>query len=183
MAVPKRSRRLKRTVIYKGKVFRVERDEVLLPNGRRTALDAVRHRGSVVLVPQPSPDEVILIRQYRHVIGRWIWELPAGTLEAGEAPLPAARRECQEEIGWRPKRIKAIGMYYPSPGFCDERMFFYLCTDLVRPARPVSGDPDEQIEPRTFTWREAWDLIAAREIVDMKTITGLVLAERATAPE
>jgi ADP-ribose pyrophosphatase len=178
-----RPRRLERQVIYTGPIFTVEQDTVVLPNRRTIRMDAVRHRGSVVLVPQPSAGRVILIRQYRHVIGRWIWELPAGSLEAGEAPLRAARRECQEEIGWRPTRIRPLGMYYPSPGFCDERMFFYLCTGLVRPRKPLAGDPDEQIEPKTFTLREVRALIARREIVDMKTITGLELARRSTAPE
>jgi ADP-ribose pyrophosphatase len=73
----------RRQIIYEGRVFRIERDVVKLPHGRSVAMEVVRHRGSVVLVPQPSPGRVILIRQYRYVIGRWIWELPAGSLEPG----------------------------------------------------------------------------------------------------
>ena len=168
----------RRKTIYDGRIFRVERDLVAFPDGRTVAMEAVRHRGSVVLVPQPSTGRVILIRQYRYVIGRWIWELPAGSLEEGEAPARAARRECQEEIGWRPTRVRRLGMYYPSPGFCDERMIFYACTGLVRPARPLAADPDEQIEPRTFTIRAVWDLVATGDVVDLKTIVGLVLLER-----
>src|SRR5437868_6395 len=102
---PSRPRRLSRSIEFTGRVFRVERDRVRLSNGRETTLDIVRHRGSVVLIPQPSPDELILIRQYRYAIGRWIWELPAGTLDAGEASAPAARRECAEEIGLWPGRV------------------------------------------------------------------------------
>lgn len=158
-------------------MFRVEHEIVTLPHGATVAMDIVRHRGSVVLVPQPAPGRVILIRQYRHVLGRWIWELPAGTLEPGEAPGRAARRECEEETGWRPGRVERIGQYYATPGFCDERMIFYRCTDLTRPARPATGDEDEQIEPRVFSRREARALIADGTIVDMKTVVGIGLLD------
>jgi ADP-ribose pyrophosphatase len=170
----------RRQTIYTGRVFRIERDLVELPHGRSVAMEVVRHRGSVVLIPQPSPGRVILIRQYRYVIGRWIWELPAGSLEPGEPPVRAARRECQEEIGWRPTRVRKLGAYYPSPGFLDELMIFYACTGLVRPSRPAAIDPDEQIEPRIFTLGQVWQLITAGEIVDMKTVVGLILLQRAS---
>jgi ADP-ribose pyrophosphatase len=173
-------RTTRRNVIYDGRVFRVERDVVRLAGGREIVMEAVRHRGSVVLVPQPSPGRIILIRQFRYVIGRWIWELPAGSLEVGEAPARAARRECAEEIGLHPSRIRRLGTYFPSPGFCDERMVFYLCTGLVRPPTPASADPDERIEPRTFTIRQVWRLVARGLVVDMKTVLGLVLLERAS---
>ena len=174
----KAPRRLSRTLAFTGRVFRVERDRVRLSNGRETTLDIVRHRGSVVLIPQPSPEEVILIRQYRHAIGRWIWELPAGTLEAGESPRVAARRECEEEIGLTPKRVAKLGAFYPTPGFCDERMIYYRCTELRTPARPVAQDLDEQIEPRSFSLRHVRALIARADIVDMKTVVGLSLLGR-----
>ncbi|MEO8482364.1 MAG: NUDIX hydrolase [Acidobacteriota bacterium] len=165
-------------LIYEGRVFNVERDRVVLPNGMRTTMEIVRHRGSVVLIPQPRRGQVILIRQFRYVLNRWIWELPAGTLEAGERTDRAARRECEEEIGLRPTRIKKVGSYYPTPGFCDEHMTFYLCTGLVRPAKPAQGDEDEDIEPRTFTMARAWSLVRSGEIVDMKTVLGLAMLDR-----
>ena len=165
-------------VIYEGRVFKVERDRVVLPNGMRTTMEIVRHRGSVVLIPQPRRGQVILIRQFRYVLNRWIWELPAGTLETGERTDRAARRECEEEIGLRPTRIKKLGSYYPTPGFCDEHMTFYLCTGLVRPAKPAQGDEDEDIEPRTFTMARAWSLVRRGEIVDMKTVLGLAMLDR-----
>jgi ADP-ribose pyrophosphatase len=171
-------RRLSRTVAFSGRVFRVERDRVRLSNGRTTTLDIVRHRGSVVLIPQPSPDEVILIRQFRYAIGKWIWELPAGTVDAGEGPRAAARRECAEEIGLTPGQILKVGEFYPTPGFCDEVMLYYVCTDLKPPARPVAHDPDEQIEPRSFSLRRVRALIARGDILDMKTVIGLSLLRR-----
>ena len=145
------------------------------PDVEIVVYDIVRHRGSVVLVPQPSPNLVILIRQYRWAIRQWIWELPAGSLERGERPDRAARRECAEEIGLRPARVERLGTYYPTPGFCDERMIFYRCTGLSRPARPVTGDEDEQIEPRTFTLSDVRRMIRRGEIMDMKTACGLEL--------
>jgi len=168
-------RRLSHTIPFTGRVFHVDRDRVRLPNGRAATLDIVRHRGSVVLIPQPSPTEVILIRQYRYAIRRWIWELPAGTLDAGEGARAAARRECEEEIGLTPGRLRKVGEFYPTPGFCDEVMVFYVCSALRPPTRRVALDPDEQIEPRSVTLRRARALIARGDIVDMKTVIGLGL--------
>ena len=168
-------RRLSTRAVFRGRVFTVVRDRVRLPNGRVALQDVVRHRASVVLVPQPNPREVILIRQYRHAIGRWIWELPAGSLDPGEAPRPAARRECEEEIGWTPRRLVRLGACYPTPGFCDELMIFYRCTNLVRPTGPVARDPDEVIEPRVFTLAAARRLVTSGRVTDMKTIVGLAM--------
>jgi ADP-ribose pyrophosphatase len=168
-----------RQKIYDGRIIRVERDVVAFRDGRTATMEAVRHRGSVVLIPQPSPGQVILIRQFRYVIGRWIWELPAGSLEQGELPGRAARRECQEELGLRPTRIRRVGSFYPSPGFCDERMVFYVCTGLVRLSQPPPADPDEQIRPRTFTIGQVWQLVKRGHVVDMKTVVGLILLNRA----
>jgi ADP-ribose pyrophosphatase len=169
---------VRRTVVYEGRVFTVVKERTALPNGMRATMEIVRHRGSVVLIPQPRRQQVILIRQFRYVLNRWIWELPAGTLEAGERPDRAARRECEEETGLRPTRIRKLGGYYPTPGFCDEHMTFYLCTGLVRPARPAQGDADEHIEPRTFTLAQAWSLVRRGDVVDMKTVLGLAMLER-----
>jgi ADP-ribose pyrophosphatase len=170
-----RPKTLSRTTAFTGRVFHIDRDRVLLSNGRTTTLDIVRHRGSVVLIPQPSASEVILIRQFRYAIGQWVWELPAGTLDPGERAATAARRECAEEIGLWPKRLDKLGAFYPTPGFCDEIMIYYRCRNLVTPPRPAALDPDEQIEPRTFSLRRARALIARGDIVDMKTVVGLHL--------
>ena len=167
--------RQSRAVCFRGPIFEVTREAVRLTNGYRAVYDIVRHRGSVVLVPQPSPDSVVLVRQFRWAIGKWIWELPAGSLEPGERPDRAARRECVEEIGLRPARIERLGTFYPTPGFCDERMIFYRCTSLSRPARPVAGDADEQLEPRTFRLADVRRLIRRGDVPDMKTICGLHL--------
>jgi ADP-ribose pyrophosphatase len=171
-------KRLGRTIKFTGRVFRVESDRVGLSNGRTVTLDIVRHRGSVVLIPQPSPQKIILVRQYRYAIGRWIWELPAGTLDPGESARKAARRECAEEIGLSPRRIEKLGEFYPTPGFCDEVMIFFRCSGLERPTRPAALDLDEQLEPRAFSIAQVRQLIKRRQVVDMKTVVGLTLLGR-----
>lgn len=168
-----RPKSLSRSTVYRGRVITVERDNVDIGNGRTVAMDVVRHRGSVVLIPQPTRTEVVLIRQFRYVIGRWIWELPAGSLEPGESPARGARRECEEEIGWRPKTLERLAAYYPTPGFCDEKLTFYACRDLVRPMREPKRDPDEQIESERVTLKDAWRMIERGDVIDMKTVVGL----------
>ncbi|ODS53558.1 MAG: hypothetical protein ABS36_13040 [Acidobacteria bacterium SCN 69-37] len=162
--------------MYKGRVISVAQDTLTTADGRTVRMDVVRHRGSVVLVPQPTPRTVVLIRQYRYVIDKWIWELPAGSLEEGETPTRGARRECAEEIGWSPKTLVRLGVYYPTPGFCDEKLTFFACRDLVRPSGAVHRDPDEQITTAEMTLREAWRMIERGEILDLKTVVGLGMA-------
>jgi ADP-ribose pyrophosphatase len=175
MRQAKRLVRLSRRVVFRGRIIDVEVDRVRLGDGPAVSLEIVRHRGSVVLIPQPRPDRVILIRQFRHAIGKWIWELPAGSLEPGEAPARAARRECEEEIGMRPERVERLAAYYPTPGFCDEKMTFYRCSRLVVPRRPRAGDADEDLEPREFSLASVRRMIARGTILDMKTVVGLTL--------
>ncbi len=106
--------------------------------GARPISRIVRHDGSVVLVPMDDDGRVLLVRRYRHAAGRFLWELPAGSLEVGEDPDEAARRECQEELGLIPGRLERLLTLYPTPGFCTEVMTFYRATELRRraPAMP-----------------------------------------------
>ena len=166
-----------RRLIYQGRIFTVEVDRVQLPSGHSVSMDIVRHPGSVVLLPMPAPDRIILIRQYRYTIDQWIWELPAGSLKPGEDPTVAAARECEEEIGLVPRSVRRMRSFYPTPGFCDEEMIFYRCTDLHEPGPDSTAqkDEDEDLEPRTFTVEEARQLVASGEIVDLKTAVGLTL--------
>jgi ADP-ribose pyrophosphatase len=168
---------LRRRTVFSGRIVRLELDRVRLTNGRTVDLEVVRHRGSVVLVPQPSARQVVLIRQFRYVIGRWLWELPAGSLEPGETPAACARRECKEEIGLRPGRITRLSTLYPTPGFCDEVMIFYRCLNLTTPARAIARDEDEQLEPRVFSLAEARRMVQQGRIIDMKTVIGLRLVQ------
>jgi ADP-ribose diphosphatase len=166
---------LKHERIFDGRVFAVDRDVVRMPNGREVTLDIVRHPRSVVLVPVPEPGRIILIRQYRHVVKQSLWELPAGSVDAGETPEAAARRECHEEIGQVPATIVRLAALLPTPGYCDEEMVFFRVSALETPAEAAHLDEDEDIEPRVFDLREAREMIRRGEIVDMKTIVGLAM--------
>jgi ADP-ribose pyrophosphatase len=163
--------------IYRGRIFTVDVERVKLPHGREVEIEVVRHPGSVVLIPMPAPGEIVLVRQYRHVVGRYLWELPAGSLAIGEDPVEGARRECHEEIGLIPERLDQIGTFYPTPGFCSERMIFFRCTDLREPDQAASQDEDEDIEPRTFTFDEIRAMLRTGDVADMKTAVGLRLVE------
>ena len=167
-----------RTPMFNGPVFAVERDRVRFEDGREVSLDIVRHRASVVLIPMPSAGEVILVRQYRHAIARWIWELPAGTSDPGEEPEAAAARECHEEIGMAPGRLTNLGTLFPTPGFCDEAMTFYLAEDLREPGHAAEQDEDEQLEPRVFSLSDLEGMARRGELDDMKTVCGLELLRR-----
>ena len=168
---------LARTTVHKGRIFQVEIEVVKVPSGHTVDMEIVRHPGSVVLIPVPRPGSIILIRQYRYTVDRWIWELPAGSLKPGEDPDSAAARECEEEIGLAPGRVTRLRGYYPTPGFCDEQMIYYRCEELRAPApdSKAKKDDDEEIEPRTFTIDEARALVASGEIVDLKTVAGLTM--------
>ena len=115
-------------------------------------MEVVRHPGSVVLIPVTDDGQVVLVRQYRHAIGRSAWELPAGTLEPNEDPQKAAARECHEEIGLVPARLDPLGAFYPTPGYCDEEMNFYKATGLREPGpdEKAEQDEDEDIEKRVI---------------------------------
>jgi ADP-ribose pyrophosphatase len=167
--------RLDHQTVYRGRIFEVQVDRVRMPHGREVTLEVVRHPGSVVLLPMPDPQHVVLITQYRYAIDRWIWELPAGSLDAGEDPLAAARRECHEEIGLVPSTIEHLGTLYPTPGFCDERMMFFRLAGLSTPEEAARKDEDEQIEARVMSLAEARNLARRGEIVDLKTAFGLTL--------
>ena len=166
-----------RRLVHEGRVFRIEIDRVTLPGGHTVDFEIVRHPGSVVLLPVPKPDHIVLVRQYRYSIEKWIWELPAGSLKPGENPDEAAARECEEEIGLAPARVTRLRAYYPTPGFCDEQMIYYRCEELRAPAADSTArrDEDEELEPRTFALAEARRMVASGEIIDLKTLAGLTL--------
>jgi ADP-ribose pyrophosphatase len=167
--------RLSSTRVFKGRVFDIDRDAVRMPNGREVTVDVVRHPRSVVLLPVPEPGHVVLIRQFRYAVNKWLWELPAGSVDEGEQPEDAARRECHEEIGKVPDTIVRLASLLPTPGYCDEEMVFFRLSGLNVPTEAAVVDEDEDIEPRTFTLADAREMIRRGEIVDMKTVVGLGL--------
>ena len=164
-------------VVYTGRVFSVEVEQVRLPSGNDYELAIVHHRPSVVLVPVPDEGHVILVKQYRPSLGRQIWELPAGSVDIGESAEEAAARECEEEIGLAPGHVERLQGLFPTPGYCDEEMIFFCVSDLRAPAPDSTHKPDEDedIHVRVFTMAEAREMVDSGEIVDLKTAYGLTL--------
>jgi ADP-ribose pyrophosphatase len=162
--------------IFQGRVFTLRVETIELPKGGELKAEIIRHPGSVVIIPITATDEIILVRQYRPAIGRWAWELPAGSLKPGEDIERAARRECHEETGQIPSRLERLGSFYPTPGYCDELMTFYRATGLRVPGPgddEAHQDEDEDIEPRPFARNELEQMIESSEIIDLKTVAGL----------
>ena len=165
--------------VFEGRVFTLQVETVPLPKGGELKAEIIRHPGSVVIIPITDAGEVILVRQYRPAIGRWAWELPAGTLKPGEAIDAAAARECQEEIGLVPGTLTRVGAFYPTPGYCDEEMNFYVASGLRVPGAgdaEAHADEDEDIEATPFSRARIAEMIAGGEIIDLKTVAGMALA-------
>ena len=164
--------------VFEGRVFSVVVESITTAKGGRMDVEIVRHPGSVVLIPLTANGEVILVRQYRHAIGRSAWELPAGTLKPNEEPKRAAARECHEEIGLLPTHLEELGSYYPTPGYCDEEMVFYKATGLREPGpddAEAHQDEDEDIEKQAFSLEQIRSMIRSGDVVDMKTVAGVAL--------
>jgi len=133
--------------------------------------EVVEHPGAAVIVPVFPDGKILLVHQYRHAIGRWTWELPAGTLKKGERPLVCAKRELAEETGWRARRWLKLMVFYPSPGILSERMWLYRAEDLT--AGEAQGDEDEDLTVRVMTPAQAERWIQKGWVCDAKSIIGL----------
>jgi ADP-ribose pyrophosphatase len=166
--------------IYQGRVFTVQTETVTLPAGGIFEAEIVRHPGSVVIVPVTDTADIVLVRQYRHAIGRFAWELPAGSLKPAEDVAAAAGRECQEEIGLVASRLTPLGSFFPTPGYCDEEMHFFRADGLREPAADeiARPDDDEAIEARAFSREAIRRMIADGDVIDLKTVAGLALLDR-----
>jgi ADP-ribose diphosphatase len=156
---------------YRGGRLRVRRERHALPDGRFVSVDAVRVPAVAYIVPLLDDGRVVLIRQYRPIVGAEIWELPAGTIEAGETPEACARRELVEEAGYEAGRLESLGEALADAGLTDERIFFYVARGL-RPA-PRGLDADEHIEVVPAPLAEAYRMADDGEILDAGTLVAL----------
>ena len=162
--------------VFRGRVFDVERDRLREASGMEMIREVVRHPGGAGGLPLYEDGRVGLVRQYRHPARRELLEIPAGRIEAGETPAECASREIADEIGARAGRLEKLAEFYSTPGFCEEKLFIFLATDLA-PA-PQHLDADEVLEVVRLPLAEAVRLAAAGEIEDAKTIIALLLAAR-----
>ena len=157
---------------FEGAVFGVRTDRVIEPGGVEVTRDIVTHTGSVVVLPVFPNGDILLIRQYRHTIGDYLWELVAGRVEEGEAPAVAARRELLEETGYTARRFRKLLVAYPTPGFVSESMTLYVAEGLREGApRP---DADERITMRRFSRKEIENWLRRGRLRDAKSILGVL---------
>lgn len=161
--------------IFTGKVLTLNIDTVTLPNGVTIALEMVRHPGAAAVVPLKDSGTVVLIKQFRHAAGGFIYEIPAGKLHAGEDPMHCAARELEEEIGYVAGRLDHLTSILTAPGFTDEVIHIYKATALTRGQQQL--DRDEVLEVLEFPLEEAIAMIVAGTIRDAKTIVGLQMVQ------
>jgi ADP-ribose pyrophosphatase len=157
--------------IYAGRVVNLNLETVMLPNGATVELEVIHHPGAAAVVPVRDDGTVLLIRQYRHAVGGYIYELPAGKLDPGEDPKECAARELEEEIGFRASSLEHVVTFYTTPGFTDEVIYLYQARGLT-PGRQKL-DTDEVLEVVALSLEAALAKIRDGTIRDGKTIVGL----------
>lgn len=170
-----------RQTLYKGRVFDFTRENLTLDGGVTFDLEIIRHPGAAAIVALLDAGTVVLIRQYRHALGRFIHEIPAGTLDGAEAPLACAKRELIEETGYAARKWEKLGEITPVPGYSDERIHLYLAEDLSAVGQHLDADEVLQVEPLGL--KRAMEMIHAGEIQDAKTIAALCLASHRLAAQ
>jgi ADP-ribose pyrophosphatase len=171
---------LSSTRLYSGRIVNLDLDSVRFPDDSVGQLEILRHPGASAVVPfldpprDPDP-RVVLIRQFRHAADGFIWEVPAGRLDAGESPETCARRELEEETGMRPSRLERLTTIYTTPGFTDERIHLFLAEGLEPGAE--HREADEFMELHTLRWSRVLGLVESGEIVDGKTLVSLMFVQ------
>ncbi len=157
--------------VFEGRIFRVRVDRVRYDDGAVRDFDVVVHRGSYAIVATTADDRIVLVRQYRHAVGRALWEIPAGMAERGEELAAGALRELREETGYRAAAFRPLGSVYVTPGFCTEILHFFHASQLT--AGDQELDADERITVASFTADEAHRLVESGQIADSKTLLAL----------
>ena len=162
--------------VFEGRVINVRVDDVEFDNGYRTTIEIAEHRGGVAIVAQPSPREIVLVKQFRPAIGRSMWEVPAGKLEAGEDPEASARRELIEETGYRCSSMRKLWTFYTAPGFCSELLHLFVAENIS--AGVSAPEASESFEVRSFDVEEAWRMVLGDGLPDGKTQIALAWARQ-----
>lgn len=166
------AKRIDRKEVYKGKIFTVAEDTIEFEDGKIAKWDLVLHNGAAAIVPLTEDGDVILVKQFRNAEDGEVLEIPAGKLEKGEDPFECAKRELEEEVGYKSNNIQKICSMYSAVGFSDEKLHLYIATDLI-PGKQ-SLDEDEYIQIEKYPLKEAVKMIFTGEIKDSKTIVGLL---------
>jgi ADP-ribose pyrophosphatase len=165
-----------RRVVFTGRKIQVAIETETLADGSQVQRDVVIHPGAVAIVPIVDADHICLVRNRRLIVGEELLEIPAGTLEPGEAPDTAAVRELAEETGYSAKNWRKLAEFYPSPGVLSERTHLYLATGLS--AGPMHLEAGEELVPQVVSWSDAMKWAVEGTIRDAKTLIGLLLLDR-----
>jgi len=166
--------------LHTGRIVNLDLDTVRFPDGSTGTLEMLRHPGASAVVPFLDPPEqrdprVLLIRQFRHAADGFIWEVPAGRLDPGEAPEACALRELEEETGMRASAVERLTTIYTTPGFTDVRIHLFLARGLEPGAH--NREPDEFMELHRVRWSDVLRMVEAGEIQDGKTLVSLLFAQ------
>lgn len=167
---------MNRRSLYQGKRIELTLQSIPLHGGGTTEKEIIVHPGAAVMIPLVEEDLVCMVKNHRWAIGQTLLELPAGTLDPGESPEATARRELEEETGWKPGRLRKVAEFYPSPGILTELMHLYVAEDLTSGERRL--DEGEKLEPIILDWNAAVAKALAGEIKDAKSLIGLLLWDR-----
>jgi ADP-ribose pyrophosphatase len=165
-----------RQIVFHGRKIQVAVDKSILPDGRTIERDVVIHPGAVAILPLLDREHVCLLRNQRPIVAETLWEIPAGTLEPGEAPELAAVRELAEETGYQAGQWRKLGEFFPSPGVLSECTRLFLAQELTPGVMRLEAD--EQLEPHVVPWAQAIDWALDGTIRDAKTLVALIWWER-----
>ena len=163
---------IKEEMIYKGKILNLKKINVVLDNGIESTREIVEHKGAVTIIVFEN-DKFLFVKQYRKAHEEILLEFPAGKLEEGEDPLECAKRELEEETGYKSDNLELIQVIYPSPGFCTEKIYLYKALELSKGEK--NFDPDEDLITEWIAKEEVLKMISLGKIKDAKTLIGVVL--------
>ncbi len=167
---------MKSDKLYEGKLLNLRVDTVEIPDKKYSKREIVEHPGGVGIIPVTDDNSIVLVKQYRKAVERFLLEIPAGKLELNEEPRETAIRELKEETGFEAKKIEYLLEFYTSPGFSNEKIYLFLATDLI--AGEPTPDSGEFIEIEKYNIDDLIKMIERGEIVDSKTIIGINFAKK-----
>ena len=167
---------IKAETVYEGTFLTLKRDKILLPNGNTSTREWIKHPGAICCIPILPDGKIALIKQYRYPVKKEMIEIPAGKLDQNEIPEQCALRELEEEIGYKANKLTLLANIHPAVGFTDEKMWLYLAEDLIETKQSL--DTDEFLSLFPTKLEEAVEMVWEGEITDVKTIIGILWAQR-----
>jgi ADP-ribose pyrophosphatase len=163
---------LNKSLIYKGNFTELFCDEVQLPNGKTATREYIKHPGAAAVLAFVDKERIVLVKQYRYVIGETTYEIPAGKIDAGETPLECVMRELEEETGYKAKKFEAMLSFYPTSAFSTELLHIFLAFNLE--IGKLNPDEDEFVDSEIINFKYALDMVKTGRIKDSKTIIALL---------